>query len=141
MDIFALRGAGNTGKSTTIGLLHSIFIQNGYRVIDTTFNQQGADFRTIFSKKNKLIGITSSGDTYDLVFDNLSILTAANCVICVCACRTYDRYGHGTNAAIDSFQNYQKHYLNKNVSSVPAQWPIVNQTDAQMIFNAVNALV
>lgn len=142
MNIFALRGRGNSGKSTTIRLLHSLFVQNGYQIFSTTFNPQGGDFRTIFTKKGKLIGITSSGDTFDLVHDNLEALINDGCTLCVCACRTYDRYGQGTNAAIDTFlPNYQKQYIDKTVAVTSAQEQHANQNDAQTLFITVDALV
>jgi hypothetical protein len=139
MNIFALRGKGESGKSSTIRLLHVLFTQNNYRVVDTSFNPQGGDFRTVFSKNNKLIGITSSGDTFDLVYNNLGFLISSGCTICVCACRTYDRSGHGSNAAIDSFPNFQKQYVDKTVVAV--QQPVANQTDAQTLFSLVDAIV
>src|SRR5690349_13956648 len=109
MNIVALRGRGNSGKTNTIRRLHQLMIDNGYRLIETTFNAEKGDFRTVFQKKGKLVGITSSGDTYDLVHSNLSALIDAGCIFCICACRTYDRYGEGTNAAIDDFApTYQK---------------------------------
>ncbi len=142
MYIFALRGRGNSGKSTTIRLLNGLFVQNGYQIVSTTFNQQGGDFRTVFTRKGKLIGITSSGDTFDLVHDNLEALINDGCTLCVCACRTFDRYGQGTNAAIDTFlPNYQKQYIDKNVAVTAAQELQANQNDAQTLFNIVDALV
>lgn len=141
MNIIALRGKGNTGKSTTIRLLHGVLIQNGYQVVSTTFNPQGGDFRTLFSKNGKLIGITSSGDTYDLVHDNLHALINAGCTICVCACRTFDRGGHGTNAAIDTFlPTYQKQYSDKTIAATPGQEQGANQNDCQTLFETVDAL-
>lgn len=142
MNIFALRGRGNSGKSTTIRLLHGLFIQNGYQIVSTTFNPGGGDFRTVFTKKGKLIGITSSGDTFDLVHDNLEALINGGCILCVCACRTYDRYGQGTNAAIDTFlPNYQKQYIDKTVAATAAQEQQANQNDAQILFHTVDSLV
>jgi hypothetical protein len=142
MDIFALRGKGNTGKSTTIRLLHELFLQNAYHIVDTTFNMHGGDFRTVFQKKGKLIGITSSGDTFDLVHDNLDSLINSGCIICVCACRTFDRHGHGTNAAIDTFlPSYQKQYIDKTIAPSAAQEQLANQNDAQTIFNTIDALI
>lgn len=142
MNIFALRGKGNSGKSSTIRLLHGLFVQNDYQIISTTFNPKGGDFRTVFGKKGKLIGITSSGDTFDLVHKNLEALINDGCTFCVCACRTYDRYGQGTNAAIDTFlPKYQKQYIDKTVATTAEQEQQANQNDAQTLLNIVDALV
>lgn len=141
MNIFALRGRGNSGKSTTIRLLHGLLNQNGYQIVSTTFNPQGGDFRTVFTKNGKLIGITSSGDTFDLVHDNLEALINDGCTICVCSCRNYDRSSQGTNAAIDSFTNFQKQYINKTIVASAIQEQQANQDDAQILFNTVDALI
>jgi hypothetical protein len=139
--IFALRGRGSSGKTTTIRLLHELLIQNNYQILSTTFNSQGGDFRTVFIKNDKKIGITSVGDTFDLVHDNLRSLIDDSCTICVCACRTYDRSGQGTNAAIDSFTNFQKQYINKTIATSVAQEQVANQNDAQILFKRIDALV
>ena len=144
MKIFALRGKGDTGKSTTIRILHSILLDNGYSLVETNLPPVRGDFRSVFSKNNVLIGITSSGDTFDLVYDNLDYLIRFGCTICVCACRTYDRTYHGTNAAIDEFNNYEKEYIDKNFTernASEAQQLLVNQNDAQRVFLSLNALV
>jgi hypothetical protein len=135
MNILALRGVGNSGKTTTIKLLHGLFLNNSYQVVSITFNPQDGDFRTIFIKNGKLIGITSSGDTFDLVNGNLEALINGGCILCVCACRTYDQYGQGTNAAIDTFlPNYQKQYIDKTVAVTSAQEQQSNRNVAQTFF-------
>jgi len=72
--IFALRGKGNSGKTATIRILHDLLLKNGFQLINSNFSINGWDFYSIFQKNNKLIGITSSGDTFDLVFNNLDNL-------------------------------------------------------------------
>jgi hypothetical protein len=118
-----------------------LLIQNNYQTLSTTFNSQGGDFRTVFIKNDKKIGITSVGDTFDSVHDNLKSLIDDGCTICVCACRTYHRSGQGTNAAIDSFTNFQKQYINKTIATSVAQEREANQYDAQILFNKIDALV
>lgn len=140
MNIFALRGKGASGKSSTIRILHNFLKENSYAVIDTNINPQGGDFRTIFARNGKRVGITSSGDTFDLVYDNLEFLISSGCTICVCACRTYDRYGHGSNAAIDSFTAFEKEYVDKTLSS-DDQHETSNRSDAQELFNRINPLL
>ena len=104
--IIALRGKGNSGKSTTIRLLYDILLQDGFQLIQSNFQIEGGDFIAVYSKMSNLIGITSSGDTYDLVYDHLQNLLNSNCNICVSACRTFDRIPPGTNAAIIEFKNF-----------------------------------
>ena len=140
MNIIALRGIGGSGKSTTIRLLHNTLLQNNYELVSHPINNTG-DFSAIFTKNGKIIGITSSGDTYDKVKSKLDALINAQCIYCVCVCRTFDRAGHGTNAAIDSFTNFEKEYIEKTFENVVDQQSVVNQNDAQVIFNRLQELV
>lgn len=139
--IIALRGRGNSGKSTTIRLLYDLLLQNGYQLISSNINVNGGDFIAIFSKNGKLIGVTSSGDTYDLVHDRLQELVNANCNICVCACRTFDRVPPGTNAAIIEFTDYQNKFIEKTVDVNDATQRTTNGRDAQNLFSAIETLI
>lgn len=139
--IIALRGKGDVGKSTTIRLLHTLLLQNGFQLIDSSFDPLRGDFRSVFIINGTNVGITSSGDNFKLVFDNLNALVKVGCTICVCACRKYDRKGHGTNAAIDSFQNYQKQYIDKTIADTDAQQNIANTADAQLLIDTIESLI
>jgi hypothetical protein len=135
--IIALRGRGNSGKSQTIRLLHGLLLGNGYQLVRSNLGTH-VDFTAVFKKKGKLIGITSAGDTFDLVRGRLQELINDGCEICVCACRTHDRDGHGTNAAIDTFTNYEKHYFDKTISDDHGQ---ANHADAQRILDEIERLI
>jgi hypothetical protein len=135
--IISLRGRGNSGKSTTIRLLYDLLLQNDYLLNSSNFNVEGGDFIAIFSKNGKLIGVTSSGDTYDLVHDCLEELGNANCNIIVCACRTYDRVPPGSNAAIIEFTNYKNQFIEKTVDENELKQRTTNRGDAQNLFTII----
>ncbi len=139
--IIALRGRGNSGKSATIRLLYDLLVQNGYQQINSNFKVDGGDFIAIFSKNGQLIGVTSSGDTYDLVHDSLQELINASCNICICACRTFDRVPPGTNAAIIEFTNYENQFIEKTVDDNEATQRTTNGRDAQNLFSAIERLI
>jgi hypothetical protein len=139
--IIALRGRGNSGKSTTIRLLYDLLLQNRYQLISSNFNVDGGDFISIFAKNGKLIGVTSSGDTYDLVHHRLQELINANCNLCVCACRTFDRVPPGTNAAIIEFTDYENQFIEKTVEDNEATQRTSNESDAQILFSAIENLI
>ncbi|MBB6005431.1 hypothetical protein [Arcicella rosea] len=140
--IIALRGKGNSGKTTTIRILHNLLLANGYVQVRSNFSVNGGDFITIFSKKGKLIGVTSSGDTYDLVHDRLQEMVNANCNICVCACRTFDRSAKpGTNAAIIEFATYSNQFVEKTVDDNAATRPATNNSDAQNLLRLIDSWV
>jgi hypothetical protein len=139
--IIALRGRGNSGKSTTIRLLYDLLLQNGYQIIRSNFNVTGGDFIAVFSKNGKLIGVTSSGDSYDLVHDRLEELVNDNCNICICACRTFDRVPPGTNAAIIEFANYLNQFVEKTLDDNGATRPTTNMNVARRLLSIIDSMV
>ena len=139
--IIALRGRGNSGKSSTIRLLYNLLLLNRYQLISSNFNATGGDYIAVFSKNGKLIGVTSSGDTYDLVHDRLEELVNSNCNICVCACRTFDRIPPGTNAAIIEFTNYTNQFVEKTVDDSDATQATTNMNDARNLLSIINGII
>lgn len=137
--IIALKGVGNSGKTTTIRILYNMMMGNGFQIVHDDFLER-KDFSAVFQKNGKKIGITSSGDTYDLVHKKLAKLVAEPCSICVCACRTFDRVPPGTNAAIAEFTEYSAIIIEKTVDNGPTQNDS-NGTDAGILIARINALL
>ena len=135
--IIALQGRAQTGKTTTISMLPDILRANGYHQVAGMYQNHSPDFLDVFDNGVKKVGITSSGDTYDLVHDRLTDLVNAQCDVCICACRTYDRIPPGTVAAVNSFQGYIPQYVPKTITASVAQEPIVNANDAHIIFSLI----
>jgi hypothetical protein len=131
--IIALKGRGNSGKTTTINMLPNILLANGYSRVAGMFQQHGSDFLDVFENGKQRVGVTSSGDTYDLVHDRLTYLVNAKCDICVCACRI----SGGTHTAIYNFTGYTSHFEQKTYTATPAQEPIVNMADANKLFSLI----
>lgn len=139
--IIALRGKGNSGKSTTIRILHGLLLLYGYQQNSSNLRVNGGDFTAIFSKNGRLIGITSSGDTYDLVHNHLQELVNANCEICVCACRTFDRVPPGTNSAIIEFTNYRNHFVEKTFDNNETTQDHTNMDNARTLLSLINSMI
>ncbi|MCM4161892.1 hypothetical protein FHG64_06310 [Antarcticibacterium flavum] len=137
MKIIALQGRGGSGKTTTITKLPNILISNGYKQVPNKKKSYGGDFLDIFDDGNKKVGITSSGDTYDLVNDRLSDLVKEKCDVCICACRTADRKPHGTIAATKNFPSYTNEYVVKTYATGSNNQLTANQKDAQALFNRI----
>lgn len=131
--IIALKGRGNSGKTTTINLLPNILLANGYSRVAGMYQNHGSDFLDVFENGKQRVGVTSSGDTYDLVHDRLTDLINAKCDVCVCACRT----SGGTHTAIYNFTGYSSHFEQKTYAATPAQEPIVNAADANKLFSLI----
>lgn len=135
--IIALQGKGSSGKTTTIKLLPAILEENGYTPVPGKYRSYGSDFRDIFEKSGVRIGLTSSGDTYDLVTTRLKELVADCCDICVCACRTSDRLPPGTIAATKRFPDYEPVYLNKTYADGDSARNDVNKLDAERLYRLI----
>lgn len=139
--ILALRGKANTGKSATIRILHDLLIQNDFELVNSNLANTDGDFIAVFKKNGKLIGLTSSGDLYDFVHDNLVELIDDGCEICVCACRTYDRVPPGTNAAVEEFTDFQPQFVDKTYDDNENTQIVTNQADATLLLGFIKNLV
>jgi hypothetical protein len=128
--IIALKGRAESGKSTTIGMLPAILIANGYTQLPGSRQNYGKDFLDIFTKGGIKLGITSAGDTYDLVYQRLTTLVSAKCDDIVCACRTHG----GTHDAIDDFTGYTPEFIQKTYAPSVALETTVNTADANTVF-------
>ena len=135
MKIIALQGVANTGKTTTLKLLDQKLRQERFIPVAGMRRGTTGDFSDIFiAPDGRRIGITSSGDTHDMVRENLERLIQENCVICVCACRTYDRMPPGTVAAVDSFPSHPATFIDKTRESDSSLYDSANRTDVDTIY-------
>lgn len=139
--IIGLRGKGGSGKTTTIGKLFELLKKNGYEIESNSFIAIGTDFKAILFRNDIKIGISSWGDSYDLVFNALKELMDAGCTICVCACRSYDRLKKaGTNAAITQFTNYENQFIRKTIANDTITIDDASSRDADILFAEVEKL-
>ena len=104
-----------------------------YSKLDEVTSIFTTEFLDVFENGKQRVGVTSSGDTYDLVHDRLTDLINAKCDVCVCACRT----SGGTHTAIYNFTGYTSHFEQKTYATTPAQETIVNAADANTIFSLI----
>ena len=85
--ILALWGKSNNGKSETILRLIDLFINVGAEIINVkNIRRNAKDKWVVLRYKNNLIGITTRGDTRDLLEEDFK--NFKNCHICVCATHT-----------------------------------------------------
>ena len=138
--IIGLRGKGGSGKTTTIGKLFELLKESDYEKESSSFAAIGTDFKAILIRENVKIGISSWGDSYDLVFNALRELIDAGCAICLCACRTYDRISPGTNAAITQFTDCEHLFIPKTVSSNAISIDDASSIDADRLFAEIEKL-
>jgi hypothetical protein len=88
--IFALQGASNCGKTTTLNLLYNQ-ICTKYSVVGN-FKYSGKDIcvevTIIINGKSVTIGIETQGDPNSRLCKSLAYFNSINCDIIFCACRT-----------------------------------------------------
>jgi hypothetical protein len=91
-SIITLQGPPDSGKSTSIGmLLKSLPQQFNTDVILPRFRPNSIDFFTIVQINGVLVGITSYGDSYNLITQRCQPFIVANCQIIICACHLEGR--------------------------------------------------
>ncbi|HWF43025.1 MAG TPA: hypothetical protein VG537_00110 [Candidatus Kapabacteria bacterium] len=143
--IIALKGRQGSGKTETIDILaHVIFAQNHQFQLQNETAIGSKDFRAVYKFENVMIGVTSVGDTYDLVKENLQKLVSAGCTICICACHTRDNgeYPHGTNTAISEFDPpFQIQFIPKTLQEREEQYLATNQSDAMILYRSLNTVI
>lgn len=135
--IIALQGKGNTGKTTTINILESLLISQGYTQ-QGYYHRGGKEFTGVFQKGSKKVGLTSAGDNYRLLHPELVTLISSQCDVVVCACRTFDKSGKGTVFAVKSFlPTHPATFEPKTIATNPNKENACNNADANHIFSLI----
>ena len=126
MKIIALFGPANTGKSTTIHMLCSRMMKDGYHEM---MREGKKDITAMYSKNGKRIGITSYGDTKPILEEVFQILESNKCDVIICACRT-------KGGTIDFLGEYGINvtYIEKT-RTTPSRFDRVNRDDMNMIYD------
>jgi hypothetical protein len=92
MDVIALTGISNSGKTETLNILYQIILLNGYVQVPGHFRDLGnGDCLDVFEKNGVRVGIVTQGDYVigaHSVINHLHVLDVAGCVKCICACTT-----------------------------------------------------
>lgn len=138
MEVIALRGNSNTGKSETVNIVYQYLMLFGYAQVPGHFrgplgNPVMRDFIDVVEKKGVLIGIVTQGDYAigpESVKTHLAALQAAGCVKAVCACTTKP----GT---INAVKAYPHVFVDKTIATSPAQERVVNAFDAEKIYKLI----
>ncbi|MBP7260267.1 MAG: hypothetical protein KBB37_03185 [Bacteroidia bacterium] len=139
MEVIALRGDPNVGKSETINIVYQIMLLNGYRQVAGHFRPLGnpaiKDFIDVLERGGIKVGIVFQGD-YDSGTDSLqnhlSVLQAAGCSKSVCASRNTPALNQAVAAYTPS------HFEDKfPPASTPALYRIENGQYADKIYKLI----
>ena len=142
MDIIALRGNSDVGKSETLNIVYQFMLLFGYiqappgpRHFRILGNRIQKDFIDILEKKGRRIGIATMGDYArgpESVANLLSYLDGQHCDKAICACNITLP---GTVNAVTAYLNHQ--ILDKTVTAVAAEQRIRNGEDAERIYRLI----
>lgn len=138
MDVIALRGNSDVGKSTTINIVYQLMLFNGYTQLPGHFRVLGnpvqKDFIDVLELHGVKIGVVSQGDLsrgIDSLRNHLAYLQSVGCAKAVCACTT----NIGTVKAVMSYPIH--HFQNKVPSTTSSLERIENNRDAIIIYRLI----
>lgn len=142
MDIIALKGNANSGKSETLNIVYQFLLRSGFTQVPGHFRVLGnpaqRDFLDIVERNSMKIGIATMGDYQkylkgvkegDIVQDLLKYLESNGCTKAICACNSK------LNLALSYIQNHQHVLLEKTETSILAEQRVSNGEDAELIFS------
>ncbi|OOV25066.1 hypothetical protein BXU11_16070 [Flavobacterium sp. LM5] len=135
MEIIVLEGHSNKGKTTTIGLLHQILLQNG----GTSTNKQPLggdqnDFSDIVvNYKNLKIAIFTMGDNSTSISQAIVQYDSLGCNFFICSLST----GTPKIRAHNRINQYQNTRIQKTLSSQNISENQANNNDANQLFQLI----
>lgn len=142
MELIVIRGAQNSGKTTTAALVHNRLVENGatVKLLQMKDNildagQYTRDFQSVLDVEKKRIVIISEGDDDDTLYDNMEWYNNEYRpdIMIVCA-RTYNRSGSSYRMLTEYFSNAMREenefwteYADDPTKTVEAKFPIVER--------------
>jgi len=139
MEIIALKGPGNCGKSHTLTITYQLLLNIGYTQVPGYFSQEEAfnflgekvygnkDFCDILAKDGKKVGIATGEDSERELSEILEYFQNAGCATAICSC-TDD-----TNS-VDIIKEYAAYtFINKTSETIDSLKRIHDGAFAKMI--------
>ncbi len=153
MYVIALAGEKDSGKSHTLNIVYQLLLFDGYKQVENLplpyqyrilGNPIQKDFTDILEKKGKLIGFATMGDYYtgdnvakeDTIKNLLEVLFDAGCTIALCACKSKNP-SNDKSKIQGEIGLYPNIIIEKSPKAILSKERIVNNTDAQNIFNLI----
>jgi hypothetical protein len=134
--LFALRGASNRGKSSTLRMLIEM-IRAAYpdaALDETTYKHDTTLVATINGVK---IGIETQGDPNSRLAKSLELFITIKCKVIVCACRSYGQTVTAVSAAEAS--GYHITWFEKAKINSPPEYAAANKAAALELFKALRS--
>lgn len=153
MYVIALAGKKNRGKSHTLNIVYQLLLSDGYTQVKNLpphfifrilGNPVQEDFIDILQKRGKVIGFATMGDYYqgnkddkgDTIKNLLKTLFDVGCTTAICACTTENLSKDESKIQLE-IGLYPNIVLEKSVTNIQSQERIINNIDAQKIFNHI----
>ena len=146
--VFAVRGASNQGKTTTIKYVCNRFLSSGASISDlienipqnlsTPLMEVKGDIRIILKYRGKLIGIESTGDPVERMHESIRIFRKHKCDIILCGCRTR---GSTVESVKSLGDKYDIIFLSNYVSIGDSPIDNLNCHSANQIFCTINDFI
>ncbi len=137
--IYYLAGKGNCGKTATVKLVYKKLLRE-YPDAATFFDVDDAatEILQVLKINQKIIGISSQGDTGKQVLEHLNRLVSKKCEIIITATRTSGR----TIEAVKSVEpSYEACGIKQTYESEPERHSASNQAMATSLVNKVKAVI
>lgn len=139
MEIIALRGQDNTGKTTTLKIVFEKLKAQGFQPMnDFEEDLENGDFLWVLEKDGRKVGLVTQGD-YAVkgysVKNHLRKLESAGCDTAICACTT----GEGKSRIQRSIDAYVVHdYVDKTQGTDELSCDQANEEDANKVMTLFN---
>lgn len=142
MELIIIRGAQDSGKTTTAALIHNRLVEDGatVKLLQMKDNildvgQYVRDFQSVLDVEKKRIVIISEGDKNDALYDNMEWYNNEYRpdIMIVCA-RTYNRSGSSYRMLTEYFSNaileeneFWTEYADDPTKTIEAKSPVVER--------------
>jgi hypothetical protein len=134
MDIIVLQGLSNTGKTTTIGKVYDLILNNGgISLGKESLGADPKDFLDVVNYKNMRIVFFSMGDNSNELSEAISNYSSLNCHYFVCSLSESTPKVRANNK-INSFKHTR---INKTVNNSVLNENKSNNKDANIIYNLI----
>ena len=139
MEIIALRGPQNSGKTTTLKIVYDKLLEHGFKQPNSVRREiSNGDFLAVLENDGKKIGIVTQGDYARRecsVKHHLRTLENLGCDMAICACTT--GYGKdGIQAAINAYPMHD--YVEKKRVDNATLYDTANHENANKIMALLN---
>ena len=136
--LYALQGAGGTGKSCTLRMLYTILLTKYEESTPHDFVEykEFNDFRVIIDNiKGLKIGIVTEGDPDSELSTDLTFCQSVGCDIIFCVCHQNDTVKNSTTvAAVKNLENsYTIHFIRKSAENNTALFYRTNFQQAEQL--------